>query len=92
MHQKHIGIDLDRHALANEADSDHEMRSGGLPNQEPSETLEGTASNLNCHLRLQEWIRIDRKGAGDQTSHAFDLSIRNTERIRVGPICSIISA
>jgi hypothetical protein len=72
-----IGIDLNRCALANEADSNNETRSGGLPNQEPTETLERAASNLHRHSRLQKRIWINGEGTGNQTSHPLDLGLHN---------------
>jgi hypothetical protein len=81
-HRDHIiGIDLYRCALANEADSDDEARSWSLPNQVPTETLEGAAPHFDGHPRLEKWVRINGEGAGDQASHSLDLSLRDRNAI-----------
>ena len=48
---------------------------GAFRIRNPRRALEGAAPYLDRHPRLQERVRINGEGAGDQASHSLDLSL-----------------
>ena len=72
-----FGIDLDRRALADEADGNNQARPSLLADQDPSDSLEWAAPDLNSHSRLQGGVRVHWERTGHKAPDRLDFVIRD---------------
>ncbi len=72
-----FGIDLDRGALADEADGNNQARPSLFADQDPSDSLQWAAPDLNSHSRLQGGVRVDGECTRHKTPDCLDFNIRD---------------